>query len=461
MSTPRATATADVAIVGDRRRPGHPARRPSRTCSSGSTPSRHDTGPVGRDRPRPRDRARARRGDGRHAPRSSRRRKAAPASSCRSRRARIARWRSESAGDGLDAGRRRRRSPARDRRPSLPGSTVRRSVASATCPPTVVTVPTSLPSATTVEPRCERRVGAQPAQQPVHVAAAVDAAHQLLAEEATLRERDRVALEERFLRDRRLVDVVALAGNARLDAQASRTRRRRSRDGARVHAGAERRARPIDGSPNSSTPGASGQSTRTDDDRSRVDGRCEQRDRRPGPASASAATSAERSSISTFTRILNRLSPSASTAPKPASHTHHHSSSATMRRAQVDHELALRLQQQRVRALADRDRIEILRQQALEERRRVGTRHHHRRRDRCERRTVGVIGISPSRSGQAGARRPLQSTTPAPCCGIPSASSSATESATIPAPAWSVAWPSRHTIVRIAIAVSRLPEKST
>ena len=40
-------------------------------------------------------------------------------------------------------------------------------------------------------------------------------------------------------------------------------------------------------------------------------------------------------------------------------------------------------------------------------------------------------------------------------------SSAGIESATIPAPAWTLAWPSRQTIVRIAIAVSRLPEKST
>ena len=31
----------------------------------------------------------------------------------------------------------------------------------------------------------------------------------------------------------------------------------------------------------------------------------------------------------------------------------------------------------------------------------------------------------------------------------------------MPAPACTLAWPSRHTIVRMAMAVSRLPEKST
>ena len=50
------------------------------------------------------------------------------------------------------------------------------------------------------------------------MAAGVDAAHELLAEEAALGERHRVLLEERLLRDRRLVDVDRLQRDALLDA---------------------------------------------------------------------------------------------------------------------------------------------------------------------------------------------------------------------------------------------------
>src|SRR5207302_6886345 len=67
----------------------------------------------------------------------------------------------------------------------------------------------------TTRNRCVR---AQTAQQTVDVTAGVDPAHELLAQEATLGERDRVALEEGLLRDRRLVDVETLTGNTGFDA---------------------------------------------------------------------------------------------------------------------------------------------------------------------------------------------------------------------------------------------------
>ena len=51
-------------------------------------------------------------------------------------------------------------------------------------------------------------------QQPVHVTPGVDAADQLLAEEAALGERDGVELQEGLLGDRPLVDVEPLAGDA-------------------------------------------------------------------------------------------------------------------------------------------------------------------------------------------------------------------------------------------------------
>src|ERR1019366_2542185 len=58
-----------------------------------------------------------------------------------------------------------------------------------------------------------------PAQVPVHVPAGVDAAHELLTDEAALRERHRVTLEERLLGDRGLVDVDAEARDPSLDAK--------------------------------------------------------------------------------------------------------------------------------------------------------------------------------------------------------------------------------------------------
>src|SRR5205823_2971003 len=59
----------------------------------------------------------------------------------------------------------------------------------------------------------------QAPQVPVHAPARVDAADELLAEKAALRERDRVALQECLLRDRLLVQVVSLPRDTYLDAQ--------------------------------------------------------------------------------------------------------------------------------------------------------------------------------------------------------------------------------------------------
>ena len=57
------------------------------------------------------------------------------------------------------------------------------------------------------------------AQEPVHVPATVDAAHELLAEEAALGERDRIELELGLLRNRLVVDVDGLERDAPLDAE--------------------------------------------------------------------------------------------------------------------------------------------------------------------------------------------------------------------------------------------------
>src|SRR3954467_14778990 len=108
-----------------------------------------------------------------------------------------------------------------------------------------------------------------------------------------------------------------------------------------------------------------------------------------------------------------------------------------------------------MRGAPDGDSVEILRYEALQERRGLGsfdddeiTRNLGL--ERCthvspKSRWAAAAAVSNARALFRHSR----------------SSSSGTESATIPAPACSVARPSRQNIVRIAIAVSRLPEKST
>ncbi len=62
----------------------------------------------------------------------------------------------------------------------------------------------------------------EPPQQPIHVAPAVDARDQLLAEEAALRERHRVPLEQGLLGNGLLVEVEALAWDSGTDARGFR-----------------------------------------------------------------------------------------------------------------------------------------------------------------------------------------------------------------------------------------------
>ena len=179
--------------------------------------------------------------------------------------------------------------------------------AGAAAPPaaTLVSAPTTLPSTTTSAPTggpVALDVG-EPAQEAVHVAAGVDAAHQLLAEEAALGERHRVLLEERLLRDRRLVEVDAAArGIALLDAprlERDRVDARRRRVGQPRRA--DRRGRsPTRWSTTWTPSGASGAATSPVAD-----------------ARTSMPSSPVRSTISAFTRMRNRLSDAASCAPRP------------------------------------------------------------------------------------------------------------------------------------------------
>ena len=167
--------------------------------------------------------------------------------------------------------------------------------------------------------------------------AGVDAAHELLAEEAALGERHRVALEERLLRDRRLVDVDALARDARLDAQrlvrvgvdsaapasTSVGTPRRSPRAARRRR--RRRRRP-------SRPQRDDRSTSTPSRRSTAS----------APRTATAATSPVRSSISTFTRIGTGSSACRERRAEAGLAVEPPLVVADARRAEVDVELALR-----------------------------------------------------------------------------------------------------------------------
>src|SRR5205085_8963422 len=104
----------------------------------------------------------------------------------------------------------------------------------------------------------------------------------------------------------------------------------------------------------------------------------------------------------------------------------------------------LRRQEQRVRRSADRDGVEILREEALEKGRRVGAPHGN------------DVTIHSGQNGwfhrdqlSVGARRAAAAAAVNNAWALlrhSSDSSAGDESATMPAPAWSVARPSRHTI---------------
>ena len=120
----------------------------------------------------------------------------------------------------------RRRRPAPG--PSAGGSISRRTIASASDPAALVTLPTTRSSTTNFgsDGQGDVGLGMDAPEVSVDVATRVDAAHELLTDEATLRERHRVDLEERFLRDRPLVDVDDRAAVRRPRCAPLRTRRR-------------------------------------------------------------------------------------------------------------------------------------------------------------------------------------------------------------------------------------------
>ncbi len=160
------------------------------------------------------------------------------------------------------------------------------------------------------------RPRAQPAQIAVHVTSRVDAAHELLAHETALRERHREPFEACLLRDGALVGVETLAGNARLDPRPF------------VRTGVEHRR--VDRSRAAPRPRPADRSLRT---RRRPASRPQRSALRPRPAAparpAPRAHATGTSVTSAFTRILKRLSPASSSAPKSRSHTHHQVSAST------------------------------------------------------------------------------------------------------------------------------------
>src|SRR5581483_7056850 len=123
--------------------------------------------------------------------------------------------------------------------------------------------------------------------------------------------------------------------------------------------------------------------------------------------------------------------------------------------AQPRFNLAGRLQPQRSRRRAHREIFDVLAELPLQERPRVGSRQGH------------DVALDPGRERlghRADAARRAAGTAASRACALlrhSRSSCSGTESTTMPAPASTDARPSGcTTIVRIAIAVSRLPEKS-
>ena len=169
-----------------RRRTRHRGR-PARDGVRAALHRARHAGPVGRHRPRARDRARARRRDGRIGTRRSAPRRQHPVRRLAPDADSLSVERGLDRVDALDS------RPHRDVRPR-PARLSWRSIASATSPAELVTSPTALPSERDLSARASSPVGrAQAAQLAVDVTAGVDAAHELLPEEAALRERHRVA----------------------------------------------------------------------------------------------------------------------------------------------------------------------------------------------------------------------------------------------------------------------------
>src|SRR5262245_65757651 len=113
------------------------------------------------------------------------------------------------------------------------------------------------------------------------------------------------------------------------------------------------------------------------------------------------------------------------------------------------------MQEQRGDRLAVVDRVEVLRDDGLQEAGGIGPAHDHE----APRAAVEDDGLGHNSGSSSRAAANAVSNAFA-LLEHSRSSSAAIESATMPAPACTLAWPSCHTIVRIAIAVSRLPEKS-
>ena len=159
------------------------------------------------------------------------------------------------------------------------------------------------------------------AQQPVDVTPGVDAAHELLAQEAALRERHRVALEERFLRDRLVVEVEALARDTLLDPQGL----------VRVVSAAVGHTRRTQGfadcdeasaGPTTSKPLGAGTTRTPEASRATVSTSCDR-----GPRTERQPNASVRSTTSALTRMRYRFSDSASCGPAPGSASSQSSSS--------------------------------------------------------------------------------------------------------------------------------------
>ena len=407
-----ATSTIEVYAAPQRRRPASRSSSPTTVPASRPTdlaarvrPALHralDARAVGRHRSRPRDRPRARRRDGRHRAASSARPTAGPGSSSISRpapRASRRKRRSRDPDQASTASTRAVTSAPADRTiTSPPGSTVRRIVAERDVAGRSRDGPDLLVVGDHHGAARERRVGAQPAQQPVDVAAAVDAAHQLLAEEASLRERHRVALEERLLR-RSCVSSMskpwrgtpastrsASYASASISTAPASTRRPRAPS---IAGGVARRARRRARRPSRLRTGTIGRA---------ASNAFAWMSSAAGPRNASAPTSAERSSISTFTRIRKRFRPSASAGAEARLRTRTTTRRrATRTRAEVDDAACPAAASRSACALSPTATgSRSCDSEALQERRRVGARRPRRDHGRRGRHWYAPCGQSSS-----------------------------------------------------------------
>ena len=271
--------------------------------------------------------------------------------------------------------RRRRRLPATvDRRPAAPPRAARRRARPAASSRggrgTLVSVPTTLPPTTTSAPAAGQSpsIAVNRRRNRLTWPRRVDAAHELLAEEAALGERHRVALQERLLRDRRARRCRPAARGMPCSIRHASNAATGSTDVERRRAAsiASRPDRRSSAAPRVPAPRATCAAVAS----GRRDASARDRRRRR----RMPATSPVRSTTSAFTRILNRSSDAASCAPRPASQSSH-ASSPTRTSAEVDVELALRREQQRCAPVAVGRARRGRPTRGLEERERVRTAH--------------------------------------------------------------------------------------